>query len=79
MLVSDKVGLAGYVADNKLGWICSTNAASISGTINDIGTKHAAALNEMSACAPVKIKEDFNNTKLVSKYIHLYNKTISNG
>ena len=39
VLISKQVGLADYVRDNDLGWICDTNAASISNSINKIADK----------------------------------------
>lgn len=76
VLISEKVGLADYVKENGLGWICQTNAPSVSNAINAIFVnKHQ--LDVIRAHAPGKIEDDFNKSRLVQRYIDMYDKIIN--
>ena len=75
VLISEQVGLADYVQDNKLGWLCQTNPVSISEAINKIDTDRAE-LSRIRKAAPAIIYEDFNEGALVKKYITMYNQLI---
>lgn len=79
VLVSEHVGLAGYVKKNNLGWICRTSEQSISNAINDIAENHKDDLNRIGKVAPDVIFDDFNDDNLVKKYIDMYNKVVNNG
>ncbi|MDB5149851.1 MAG: hypothetical protein JWQ57_3871 [Mucilaginibacter sp.] len=72
VLISEQVGLADYVTKNNLGWICQTNAASISNSINEIAKNRQVDLNRIRNDAPRIIYEDFNEDGLVKKYIDMY-------
>jgi glycosyltransferase involved in cell wall biosynthesis len=74
VLISDQVGLANYVKQNDLGWICETNATSISNAINDIAL-HTDRLKQINKIAPGRIKADFDETVLAEQYTGMY-KTI---
>jgi glycosyltransferase involved in cell wall biosynthesis len=76
VLISDHVGLADYVKQNNLGWVCQTNPASISGAINEIVQNQQADLSRIRANAPGIIYEDFNEDNLVKKYISMYKQLI---
>lgn len=76
VLISEKVGLADYVKENGMGWICQTNAISVSNAINAI-YGHKDMLDAIRACAPGKIEDDFNESRLVQRYIDMYDKIIS--
>ena len=75
VLITENVGLADYVKKNNLGWVCETNVASVSECINLIGNQRGA-LEEIRERAPGKILADFEETKLVRKYIDMYNQII---
>jgi glycosyltransferase involved in cell wall biosynthesis len=77
VLISDQVGLAGYVTKNKLGWTCQTNEVSIGNAITDIAKNQHAELIRIRKDAPGIIIEDFNEESLVKKYIHMYDKIIN--
>ena len=79
VLVSEHVGVAGYVKENNLGWICQTNEDSISKAINDIGENHRDDLIRIGNCAANVIFEDFNENNLVKRYINMYDKLVNNG
>ena len=76
VLISEQVGLADYVATHNLGWICQTNAASVSAAINNINDK-ADELQRIRTEAPVIILEDFNYNNLAVKYMNMYNQIIT--
>jgi glycosyltransferase involved in cell wall biosynthesis len=75
VLITENVGLADYVKKNNLGWVCETNAPSVSESINIIGNQKEV-LAEIRERAPDKILADFEEAKLVRKYIDMYNQII---
>lgn len=75
VLISEEVGLANYITQNELGWVCKTNAASVANAINQIATQ-PDQLNLIRQNAPQVIAQDFGNQNLVKKYKDLYNKII---
>jgi glycosyltransferase involved in cell wall biosynthesis len=74
VLVSENVGLAGYVNSHQLGWVCSTDTASISAAINYIANKQYQQLEVIRSSAPDIVRGDFTGDKLVHQYIDLYKK-----
>ena len=77
VLISDQVGLADYVVKNDLGWICQTTAQSISDAVNNIATDQMDKLTEISDKAPQIIHSDFEDERLVQKYMDMYQQIIS--
>lgn len=77
VLISEQVGLAGYVMKNDLGWVCKTNAAAISEAINDIAVNKACELKRIKRDAPDIIYNDFEEANLVKKYFNMYQQLIS--
>lgn len=70
VLISDKVGLAAYVKDKDLGWICDL-------TIDDIRNKLVAANNQterakIRSIASDLVRQDFEDEVLVKKYVEMY-------
>jgi glycosyltransferase involved in cell wall biosynthesis len=78
VLITEHVGLANYVTDNKLGWVCQTTPQSVSEAINDIGINHIDDLKEITKIAPGIVRADFTGHKLTQEYINLYQKIIGN-
>ncbi|MBS1527559.1 MAG: glycosyltransferase [Bacteroidetes bacterium] len=78
VLVSDNVGLAGYVLDNKLGWVSSHDAGSFADAIISIH-ENPAELQRIRKHAPAKIRNDFNEEYLAKRYIGMYEQIISDG
>ena len=76
VLISEQVGLADYVTENNLGWLCKTNAASISEAINAIANKKAD-IDQIKKEAPLKIKNDFDYRNMVQKYINMYTQIVA--
>ena len=70
VLISDKVGLAAYVKDKDLGWICDL-------TIDDIRNKLVAANNQterakIRSIASDLVRQDFEDEVLVKRYVEMY-------
>ncbi len=74
VLISNQVGLASYVAENGLGWICETNPPSITEILN---TLDKARLADIKRRAPGIIRSDFQENILVNKYIDMYKQIIA--
>ena len=75
VLVSEQVGLSGYVADNKLGWICRTTASSVSESINLIAADRIE-IQRIKKDAPIVIYRDFSDDNLINRYIDMYTQLI---
>jgi len=75
VLVSKAVGLADYVNQNHLGWLCETNTASVSAAINNLASQKAE-ISRIKEYAPGKISADFNYTDLAKRYIDMYTQVI---
>jgi glycosyltransferase involved in cell wall biosynthesis len=73
VLIGRNVGLADYVVENQMGWLCETNVSSLSEAIQAISTQQDE-LSLIRKEAPDKIMKDFDANNLVKKYIDLYNK-----
>lgn len=74
VLISGQVGLADYVAENNLGWLCRTDPASVATGINRINPLELTAIKEK---APAIITRDFNESNLVQKYVAMYHQIIT--
>ncbi len=73
VMVSGHVGLADYVKQNGLGWICGTDAEGIQETLETIFTDKNR-LAEISKKAAEIIQRDFSPAELTKKYIAEYKK-----
>jgi glycosyltransferase involved in cell wall biosynthesis len=76
VMVSNMVGLHQYVADKKLGWVCSTSVEDISEKLRLIFSEKTK-LEKMSQLAKATVGEDFSSEKLTNKYIAQYQKLIN--
>ena len=77
VLISENVGLYDYVQQKNLGWICETNATSISSSINAICTNYINDMQRIRTDAPAIIYNDFDPDNLVEKYLDMYKQTIN--
>jgi len=75
VLVTKDVGLADYVKQKDLGWVCEANDVSIFHSLQQIN-EHRNEVIEKSERAPVTVKEDFDKEKLLSKYCDMYEKVL---
>lgn len=72
VLLSPHVGLADYVKDHKLGWICSQKPEDIAETLRTIFKSQLEHLMYIRKYGPAIIKEDYNETNLRNAYINYY-------
>lgn len=79
VLVSEGVGLADYVLENNLGWVCKNNAVSVSEAINFIVTDDRNKMEIIRKTAPYVIYSNFDPDILVKRYIDMYHEIINNG
>lgn len=77
VLISNKVGLADYVSENNLGWICHINAESIAWEINNIFAERRADLKKIRERAPQVIYHDFEPDNLAGCYINMYKELVA--
>jgi glycosyltransferase involved in cell wall biosynthesis len=75
VLISRAVGLADYVDQSNLGWLCETNPTSVSEVINNLESQKAE-IARIKEYAPKKISADFNYENLAKKYIGMYTQVI---
>ncbi len=74
VLVSDKVGLADYVKQKNLGWVCKTNnIESLVQTLN-LAINDKEKREKIRQTAPQIIQNDFSSQKLAQKYIEMYHR-----
>jgi len=71
VLLSKYVGLADYVAENDLGWVCELDKDDISRNINSIA-KEKTKLAAIRQLAPTTIRDDFNVQRLTQRYMAMY-------
>jgi len=71
VLISDQVGLSDYVQEKDLGWVTSLDPADIQKSLFSAADDHNKR-NFIRQEAPIIIKNDFNDTHLVQKYLNLY-------
>jgi glycosyltransferase involved in cell wall biosynthesis len=76
VLISENVGLADYVRQNNLGWICEANAGSVSKAINNISNNYHNEMMNIREHAPDMIRKDFSGDQLVQRYIQFYQNII---
>jgi glycosyltransferase involved in cell wall biosynthesis len=71
VLISDQVGLKEYVIQNQLGWVAKTEMQEWKKLLHAIWSD-LSERKRIHIEAPVRIKTDFNEKKLVEKYIDVY-------
>ncbi|MGZ3778917.1 MAG: glycosyltransferase family 4 protein, partial [Mucilaginibacter sp.] len=78
VLISNNVGLATYIEQKKLGWVCNQDALSFRENIISIAEQRGDLLRIRKE-APGIIRNDFSEGALVKKYIEMYKEVIANG
>lgn len=69
--ISNKIGLAGFVREHRLGWIADLNPNSIAETLRLAhGQQHVRELIRVNA--PSTVRTRFNQQKLIEQYKELY-------
>lgn len=77
VLVSDRVGLADYVTDKGLGWVCETNAASIAQKLAEAYLDNDGR-RSIRRRAPQQVAADFDKHRLATEYVSAYVSLIGN-
>ncbi|MGY4537042.1 glycosyltransferase involved in cell wall biosynthesis [Mucilaginibacter sp. UYNi724] len=77
VLISTDVGLANYVTENKLGWLCERSADSVSFALNQIITYKTHEILAIRKNAPLIIRNNFNEIPLTKLYTGLYKQHIN--
>lgn len=76
VLVSEGVGLANYVKENGLGWVCDTAPEDIARMLTTIHSR-PEKLGAIRQAAPDIIRQDFSPETLTQRYIKAYQSLIS--
>ena len=76
VLISEHVGLSDYVKKHKLGWIVKNDPLSFKQKIENLFVQRTL-LEIIREAAPPKIKEDFDDNKLILDYLTMYNELSS--
>jgi glycosyltransferase involved in cell wall biosynthesis len=76
VLLSKGVGLADYVNENALGWVCETSVASITQTLHKFHSEKDR-LSTISEEAPLRIQRDFEKLALAARYGEAYRRLCS--
>ncbi|MEI6946643.1 glycosyltransferase [Paraflavisolibacter sp. H34] len=71
VLVSENVGLADYVLEKGLGWVCRSDVNSIACKLTEIFHSREERLR-VRQIAPRRITEDFNKERLAARYATAY-------
>ncbi|MDY0907460.1 XrtY-associated glycosyltransferase XYAG1 [Pedobacter sp. CFBP9032] len=71
VLISDQVGLSGYVLEKKLGWVTALNPTAIQKSLLQ-ANQDQEKRNLIHREAPMLIAKDFKDSNLVQKYLNLY-------
>jgi glycosyltransferase involved in cell wall biosynthesis len=73
VLVSKYVGLADYVAEKDLGWVCDTTVESL---VENLEKAHreTAKRQHISQHSGAQIRQDFDPSVLAPKYVKMYEK-----
>ncbi len=76
VLISKYVGLAEYVLQHHLGWVCDTTPVSIAEGI-DLISGRTQELQDINTNAPELIYNDFTGDALTKQYISLYRQIVT--
>lgn len=71
--ISEHVGLSDYVIQNDLGWVSELNCTAIAQTLTNSFNDYEKRIR-INKMAPLFIKKDFSEYKLLKQYFQLYNK-----
>lgn len=78
VLVSDKVGLADYVKEKDLGWVCRTNNVESLLQTLQLAIDDKIKREKIRQNAPQIIQNDFSSQQLAQKYIEVYQQISTN-
>ncbi|WP_207532709.1 XrtY-associated glycosyltransferase XYAG1 [Desertivirga arenae] len=75
VLLTRNVGLADYVEAEELGWVCERTKENLLLQLSKINSNRSK-IEEIREKAPLIIREDFNEEKLVKQYIAMYEEVL---
>ncbi|WP_207422781.1 XrtY-associated glycosyltransferase XYAG1 [Desertivirga brevis] len=75
VLLTRNVGLADYVEAKELGWVCERTKDDLLSQLFKISSSREK-IEEIRANAPLIIRKDFNEEKLVKQYIAMYEEVL---
>ncbi|MEM1137067.1 MAG: glycosyltransferase [Bacteroidota bacterium] len=76
VVISDKVGLHQYVADNNFGWVCKTNVNSLLDNLAE-ACHNVERRNKVFLSAPMKVMNDFSVKNIAKKSILKYEEMLN--
>jgi glycosyltransferase involved in cell wall biosynthesis len=71
VLISNKVGVADFVAEQQLGWVCELNKESLKTNLIE-AYESQDRRNKIRAVAPEIVKDHFSTEILIKQYLELY-------
>lgn len=71
VLLSDRVGLCDYVAQQQLGWICKLDTLAIAHKLRIIQQEQEQR-QRIRQLAPIQIHEDFSSEAIAKLYLEKY-------
>ncbi len=75
VLISENVGLADYVQENKLGWVVKNDTGSFAKIIEKLPAERVVISN-IRQQAPAIIRKDFQEENLCKQYLQMYQQII---
>ena len=76
VIISENVGLADYVRQNKFGWVVKNDASAFAEIIAKL-SEQSDILTAIRQQAPGTIRKDFEEENLRSKYLKMYSEIIN--
>jgi len=71
VFISDQVGLFTYITESDFGWVTDMNTETITENLNRLFLEKGK-LKHINSVAPIKIKEEYEESHLANEYIQLY-------
>jgi glycosyltransferase involved in cell wall biosynthesis len=75
VLLSDKVGLAPYISESKLGWVCSPSPEAITQQLSLANLDLEKRLH-IRKCGAEQVRSDFCTDAIMKDYLDLYKSTM---
>lgn len=76
VLVSPDVGLADYIIESELGWVCKAYPVKLRKTI-ERAYYSSGKRNFIRSSSPKQVRKDFDENLILEQYLELYKKTLS--
>lgn len=76
VMLSDQVGLANYIQETDLGWVCKAEPKEIASMLSLINLDQGKR-SRIRCIGPQQIRIDFNTADIMENYLSLYKKVLS--